>query len=305
MKIIKINKDIKMIDINGVDHASFFIQGEKKNILIESGYPSETELLLNGIKQLGLTLFDIDYFMATHIHLDHAGASGYLASKNRNLKVFIHEIGARHLINPGRLNESAKRAYKNRFDSIGSMLPVSVEQVHPLQDLEEIDLGGNKLQVFFTPGHAKHHLIILEKNNKIIFTGDAMGAKYPGVPLYLTIPPPDYNKEQALNSIDLIKELDPSSLIFTHFGQLNHDMLKNVYDEIKNKHEFWCNSIRMILEENPNISKEKILEIMLKKTSILNSLSNETRKIYEQVTINSFNLNIEGVSRYLKKNNLI
>ncbi|NVM00957.1 MAG: MBL fold metallo-hydrolase [Candidatus Helarchaeota archaeon] len=305
MKIVDINKQIKMIDINGVDHTSFFIQGDEKNILIESGYPSETDLLFEGIEKLGLTISDIDYFIATHIHLDHVGAAGYLASKNRNLIVFIHEIGARHLINPERLNESAKRAYKERFSAIGSMVPAPAEQVHPLQDLEEIELGGNSIRVHFTPGHAKHHLIILEKNNNILFTGDAMGANYPGVPLYITVPPPDYNKEQALKSIDLIKELDPSLLIFTHFGRLNPSKRENVYNQIKNKHKFWCNSIKKILKGNSNISKKKILEIMLKKTSILDSLTEEIRKIYEQVTINSFNLNIEGVSRYLKKNNLI
>lgn len=305
VRIIDINKEIKMIDLNGINHASFFIKGNKKNILIESGYPSETNLLIEGLKKLGLKKSDINYFLSTHIHLDHVGSAGFLVKDNQELKIFIHELGAKHLINPDKLNTSARQAYKDEFFAIGPMEPISTDHVYPLKNHEIIQLGGNNLTVYFTPGHAKHHLVVLEEKNNILFAGDALGVMYPGVPHYIVTPPPDYDMNLAINSIDLIKSLNPSLLILTHFGPLNPTIDRNIYERIKYMHKDWSNTIQEILKTNPNTPNTEILKKMLKKSSILNLLKPEPKKIYEKIIINSFNLNIEGISRYLKKNNLV
>jgi len=293
-----------MIDLNGVNHTSYLVQGEEKRMIVESGYPSETVLLYKGLKKLDLTINDIDYFIATHIHLDHVGAAGFLAEKNPKLKIFIHEIGVKHLINPKRLNLSAKRAYGPIFNSIGEMKPVPPDQVFPLKDHEIIDLGGNKLKIFFTPGHAKHHIVILIEKDNILFSGDALGAKYPGVHLFIVTPPPDYNMELAINSIELIKNLKPSLLLYTHFGPIYPEN-QNYYDDIILMHKNWCGTIQKMLKKNPNTSKPEILNELLNFTSILNSLNPKKRKFWEVGITNSFKLSIEGILRYLKKNNLI
>jgi len=300
VKAIEIDKKIKMIDLNGLNHTSYFIQGEEKNIIIESGFPSETDLLIEGLNQLDLTPNDVDLFLATHIHLDHVGAAGFLASKNPNLIVLIHEIGAKHLINPDRLNASAKRAYGDRFDLIGNLKPIPSNQVHALKDTEIINLGGIDLKIFFTPGHAKHHLIVFEEKKRILFPGDALGTNYPGIPPFIVTPPPDYNMDLSINSIELIQNLKPTLLLYTHFGPFQPNNQKH-YGHLKNMHIEWCGTIKRILKENPNTSRQKIIRAILKKTDLLNSITSKKRKIWEEIILNSLNLSIEGIIRYLRK----
>ncbi len=154
--------------------------------------------------------------LLTHVHLDHAGASGSLAQQWPELDVYVHELGAVHLADPSRLVKSARRLYGDDMDRLwGDMLPVPERNLHELRGGELLD-GG--FEVAYTPGHASHHVSYLHDGTA--FVGDAAGVRI--APSSLTIPPtppPDIDIEAWHESIGLIASWAPERLAITHFGE--------------------------------------------------------------------------------------
>ena len=153
----------------------------------------------------------------THIHLDHAGASGSLVRRWPDLQVYVHERGAPHMINPEKLMASASRLYGEDMDRRwGEMVPVPEANVHVLRGGEELD-GG--FEVAYTPGHASHHVSYLHHESGTAFVGDVGGVRIPPSPLALPpTPPPDIDLELWRSSIDLVSGWRPRQLAMTHFG---------------------------------------------------------------------------------------
>jgi glyoxylase-like metal-dependent hydrolase (beta-lactamase superfamily II) len=151
----------------------------------------------------------------THIHLDHAGASGSLARRFPDLEVWVHERGAPHLIDPGRLLESAARLYGADMERLwGEVLPVPAERIRVLS-------GGESLgpfRVSYTPGHASHHVSYLHEPSGRVFTGDVTGVRIGEGCVLAPTPPPDIDLEAWRASLDAIERLRPRSLAVTHFG---------------------------------------------------------------------------------------
>ena len=160
--------------------------------------------------------------LLTHIHLDHAGATGALAARFPQLEVYVHERGAPHVIDPSKLLASAGRLYgeDNMRRLWGEVLPVPAERVHALAGGETLPLGeAGTFRVAYTPGHASHHVCYLEEGSGQAFVGDMAGVRIP--PAEVTIaptPPPDIDVEAWDASLDLIADWRPASLGLTHFG---------------------------------------------------------------------------------------
>jgi glyoxylase-like metal-dependent hydrolase (beta-lactamase superfamily II) len=178
--------------------------------LVDPGPSSCLERLLEGL--------DGDRprsLLLTHIHLDHAGATGSLVRRWPELEVYVHERGARHLIDPGRLLESARRLYGEDMDRLwGEFLPVPEGNIRILTGGEQV-LDG--FEVAYTPGHASHHVSYLHEGTA--FVGDVGGVRI--MPEELTIPPtppPDINLEAWHRSLEQIRAWGPDRLAFTHFG---------------------------------------------------------------------------------------
>jgi glyoxylase-like metal-dependent hydrolase (beta-lactamase superfamily II) len=154
--------------------------------------------------------------LLTHIHLDHAGASGALVQRWPDLEVYVHERGAPHLIDPTRLFESARRLYGEDMDRLwGEMLPVPESQLRILKGGESLLEGA--FAVAYTPGHASHHVSYLHDGTA--FVGDTGGVRI--TPQTLTVaptPPPDIDLEAWHESIELIRRWSPQRLAITHFG---------------------------------------------------------------------------------------
>jgi glyoxylase-like metal-dependent hydrolase (beta-lactamase superfamily II) len=151
----------------------------------------------------------------THIHLDHAGASGSLLRRFGDIEVWVHERGAPHLIDPGKLLDSVTRLYGADMDRLwGEVLPVPAERVRVLK-------GGESLgpfQVAYTPGHASHHVSYLHTPSGCAFTGDVTGVRIGGAAVLAPTPPPDIDLQAWRASLELIEGWDPRSLAVTHFG---------------------------------------------------------------------------------------
>lgn len=151
----------------------------------------------------------------THIHLDHAGATGSLLSRFPQLEVWVHERGAPHMADPSRLLASAQRLYGSRMQELwGEMLPVPAERIRVLKGGETV----HGMQVAYTPGHASHHVSYLHLPSRWAFTGDVAGVRMAGSGVLAPTPPPDIDLPAWRRSLELVEAWHPSTLAVTHFG---------------------------------------------------------------------------------------
>jgi len=157
--------------------------------------------------------------LLTHIHLDHAAATGALVRRWPDLEVYVHERGAPHLIDPSRLLASAERLYGEHMERLwGEIVPVPERNVKPLAGGERM-LG---MRVAYTPGHASHHVSYLHEESGTAFVGDVAGARIPGVDLIVPpTPPPDIDIEAWEGSLATVEGWRPERLALTHFGPVD------------------------------------------------------------------------------------
>ena len=204
--------------------AAHLIPGADGHVLVDCGPESTLPRLKTAIQELGLEPGDVRHILLTHIHLDHAGAVGRLA-REWGARVYVHARGAKHLLDPSRLLESATRIYGSRMQSLwGNIEPVPEVQLTVLEGGETIEVSGQRFQVLYTPGHAVHHvafgwqrLVGIE-----VFAGDVAGVRLPGstIPVPPT-PPPDVNLETWSESVDALIRLAPRRLYLAHFGMVD------------------------------------------------------------------------------------
>ena len=149
--------------------------------LVETGPGTSVEPVARALETLGIEPDALAHIVLTHIHLDHAGGVGSLAGRFPNATVWVHERGARHLADPSRLVSSATRVYgEERMASLfGPVEPVPAERLRVLGDDEELNIGGRSLTALDTPGHASHHLALVDSSTGVVFTGDALGHPRP------------------------------------------------------------------------------------------------------------------------------
>jgi len=190
-------------------------------LVVDPGPASTLPSLRRGLETLGLAEPDLAAVLLTHIHLDHAGASGTLARANPGLKVYVHARGAHHLVDPTKLVNSATRLYGARMDELwGEIAPVGERQVVVLEGGEILRFGDRRIEVAYTPGHAWHHVSYFDSEAGTAFVGDTAGIAGPRLPVVLPVtPPPDFDLEEWLGSIDRIRSWHPAELILTHFGR--------------------------------------------------------------------------------------
>lgn len=196
--------------------ASYLLPGPELT-LIEAGPASTTPVLLSGIRSAGFDPADITRLIVTHIHLDHAGASGLLLRHFPRAKVFVHPKGARHLIDPSKLIASAERIYGDQMQTLwGDIVPVPEDRVVIAEDQDMI----GSLKAIDTPGHAVHHHSYYDASTGTVFTGDVAGVRI-DTTRYVRppTPPPELDLDAWAKSIERLRRLEPRRLALTHFGE--------------------------------------------------------------------------------------
>jgi glyoxylase-like metal-dependent hydrolase (beta-lactamase superfamily II) len=215
---------VETIDLNflGTEKviATFLLLGGNSAAIVETGPTSCLEHLQAGLKANGVSPEDVWEVLLTHIHLDHAGASGHLAGLLPNATFYVHELGYPHLADPSKLVTSATRIYGERMDELwGEARPVPEERLVVLGDGEEVGAAGGRLVAHDTPGHAYHHLAYLEPDSGSLFAGDVAGIRLPGQSYVRPpTPPPEIDVEAWVRSIENIRKMAPVTLHPTHFG---------------------------------------------------------------------------------------
>jgi len=189
------------------------------------------------LAERGLELSDVRHLLLSHIHLDHAGAAGALVREHPELQVHVSEIGAPHLIDPSRLEASARRLYGDEFDTLwGELAPVPEENVHTVDP----ELLG--LACFPSPGHASHHVCYLDAAGTL-YAGDAAGVRIlPSSVVVPPTPPPEVDLEAWLTTLDEIERRGPERLALIHFG-VAEDLQRHLA-ELRERLERWSERVR-------------------------------------------------------------
>lgn len=193
--------------------ASYPIETDEGLALFDCGPASTLSALEAGLASRGLSLDDVSHLLLSHIHLDHAGAAGSIVRAHPHIQVHVSSIGAPHLLDPSRLEASARRLYGDAFDALwGALVPIPDGNLHVVGD--EV-LG---LEAFPTPGHAAHHVSYLDREGTL-YSGDAAGARLdPARFVMPPLPPPEVDLEAWESTIAETERRAPSRLALVHFG---------------------------------------------------------------------------------------
>jgi glyoxylase-like metal-dependent hydrolase (beta-lactamase superfamily II) len=205
---------MRAIDVEHLGRPHVIACWEVDGMLVDPGPESSLSTLLEKIDEQRP-----EAILLTHIHLDHAAATGAMVARWPDLQVYVHERGAPHIIDPSRLLNSAARLYGDTLEYLwGKIQPVPEANVHALSGGETL-LG---MRVAYTPGHASHHVAYLHEGTGTAFVGDVAACRLPGTDLVIPpTPPPDIDVEAWEASIDLIADWQPTSLALTHFGAVD------------------------------------------------------------------------------------
>jgi glyoxylase-like metal-dependent hydrolase (beta-lactamase superfamily II) len=189
--------------------------------LVETGPTTSVQAVRAGLHELGIGRDDLAHVVVTHIHLDHAGGAGALSSHFPRATVWVHERGAPHLEDPGRLVRSAARIYGDARlrELFGTVHPVPAMRLRALADGDTVPLGDRSLEALYTPGHAGHHVCLVDSATGGVFVGDAVGVFLPDVRvLRPATPPPEFDLELAVASVERVRARRPPLILFSHFG---------------------------------------------------------------------------------------
>jgi len=226
----------------------YLVETEDGLALQDCGPSTCIPALKERLAERGLALTDVRHLLLSHIHLDHAGAAGTLVREHPGLQVHVSEIGAPHLVDPSRLERSARRLYGDEFDSLwGELAPVPEANVHPVGD--EV-LG---LACFPSPGHAAHHVCYLAADGTL-YAGDATGVRIiPGRHILPVAPPPEVDLDGWERTIDEIERRAPERLALIHFGVVEQprDHLRRLRRQLR----IWAQRVRQ------GMSEEEFVEV--------------------------------------------
>ena len=292
IEIIKLNADPVSKKENYI--MSYLVVGRDAKVLIETGPRNSLETLKESLRNVGFALREVDAVFVTHIHLDHAGGLGEVV-KECNCKAYVHPKGIRHLVDPSRLNEAARKALGEEvFEAYGPAAPVEESYLVPTEDGQKVKVGDVEVEVVHTPGHAPHHQAFLV--NGVLFPGDALGEVTTWLGAYTPTTPHRTILSMLIDSIFKLIDLEPWASAYTHRGfvmgkenvllQMTGavEQLRTWYQVIWTRsrlcgEDVWC-YYRYLLSSDPLLRR---LEDELERSSLLR---------------NSVRMSIDGIYKY-------
>jgi glyoxylase-like metal-dependent hydrolase (beta-lactamase superfamily II) len=294
---------ITAIDVHWAGHpraiACALLRFENYCALIDPGPASTIDALRQQLEQQGVTVGDLSAILLTHIHLDHAAATGTLVRENPRLKVYVHCRGVDHLIDPTKLLKSASRLYGDDMERLfGVFLPVPSTNIQALEGGEVLALGQRTLQVLYTPGHAAHHVTYFDPVERVAFVGDTCGISIEGHPYILpATPPPDISVELWDASLDAIGGLHPKRLFLTHFSFSDNaaEHIVNYRERLHRWRELSASLLAQKLEESAAMHRFA-QQIGAEATQFLSP-----NQVAEYLFTGALNLSWLGLARYHRK----
>lgn len=210
--------------------------------LIETGPATVFDTLRTALDRKGV---EPKHVVLTHIHLDHGGGVGHVARLFPGATIWVHDVGAPHVVDPTRLVASARRLFGEALDTLyGEPEAVAEERIRVMEEGTVIDLGDRRLQTLYTPGHARHEVTLYETESGAAFVGDTAGVCYGEAWQKPATPPPEFDLDAALDSIARVQKLRPSTVCFTHFGPGSESVLDRAARDLR----AWDEILRPLVE---------------------------------------------------------
>ena len=277
--------------------AVYYLPGPDRSALVEAGPGSSIRHTMKALEELEVE--HLDFIILTHIHLDHAGAIGHLCERFSSAKVIVREEGAPHLVDPSRLWASAARLYPDMEKIWGEMRPVPKDRIRAISSDEAVaDLGGGRrIDAIYTPGHARHHMALLDRQSGDLFAGDAIGVRLQDAGVIRpATPPPEFDLEAAVESIERMRAFRASRLLPTHFGPAPD--VNAALDEAILRLNQWVRAAASVVSAGGG-TDEVAMEFRSRKDDFYPDLTPEVTARLEGTT--SYDLNAAGIVRYLSK----
>ena len=275
------------------------LESDGHRAIVDPGPGSTLDTLKNQLRAHGASVSNLDAILLTHIHLDHAGATGVLVRENPRLAVYVHKLGAPHMLDPSKLLASAARLWPDTLQQLfGDALPVPKENLRILEGGETIALGSHRIEVAYTPGHASHHVSYFENLQGVAFVGDTAGVRIEGHSYAMpATPPPDIDLKIWDGSFAAILERKPKRLFLTHFGY-SDDPASHIAQFRERLHR-WMDMAVKILQSAP--SDEAAMESFMAQArdEIREHLPVEDVEQYIQTA--GLNLSFLGLARHARK----
>jgi glyoxylase-like metal-dependent hydrolase (beta-lactamase superfamily II) len=291
--------DTKMIGREMVTSA-YLLHGDEP-ALVETGPSLSRETVGRGLTELGIGPGDLAHVVVTHIHLDHAGGVGALARAYPRAAVWVHQRGAPHLADPTRLVSSVERVYgaERARAYFGGVEPTPADRLRAVDDGDVIALGGRSLEVLYTPGHASHHVALVDSQSGAVFAGDAIGVHLPDVKvLRPATPPPDIDVELGVQSIERIRDHARSVLLLSHFGAVPD--VNAICDLAIVRLRGWAENVREALGRTDDVDEiAKALQEHVTAEDLADAGEDADLERYE--LLSSVQINAMGLIRYWRK----
>jgi glyoxylase-like metal-dependent hydrolase (beta-lactamase superfamily II) len=274
------------------------LDGPSGLTLIDPGPTSCLPALERGLEAHGRRLADVRTLLLTHVHLDHAGATGTLLDRLPAATAYVHERGAPHMVDPTKLLFSATRLYGHNMDRFwGEFRACPPARLRVMQGGERIDLAGRTIEVKYTPGHASHHVSFFDTATGIAYVGDTGGIRVAGTYIKAPTPPPDIDLESWEASLEAIEAWRPTALVLTHFGRVD-DVGAHLRD------------FRTVLSRQAALVRETLAQEMTDEERIkrfVETMRADTRRVLSAEDAGSteaaaaFDLLWQGLARYWRK----
>jgi len=295
---------ISTLDNNWMGRARFIatalVESDGHRAIIDPGPGSTLDSLRKELTAHGVSPGDLDAVLLTHIHLDHAGATGALVRENPKLVVYVHQQGAPHMIDPTKLLASAARLWPGgELERLfGEALPVPAENLRILEGGETITLGARKIEVAYTPGHASHHVSYFENLEGVAFVGDTTGIRIEGHSFVMpATPPPDIDLRIWDTSFATILERQPARLFLTHFG-FSENPAAHIA-QFRERLHHWMEMTEKILQTARDDAQAMDSFMASARAEIAQHLPAEDIDQYVQIA--GLNLSFLGLARHARK----
>jgi glyoxylase-like metal-dependent hydrolase (beta-lactamase superfamily II) len=301
--MISLASGVSYVDVHFLNRrgliASVILHGPGGVAIIDPGPTSTLPTLRRALEDAGLSLADVRSLLLTHIHLDHAGAVGTLVRERPDLRVYVHEKGVPHIVDPSMLLASATRLFGEHMDRLwGEVRPVPESNIRVLRGGERITAGGRDFDVAYTPGHASHHVSYFSRDTGVAFVGDTAGVRLlPGGINVPPTPPPDIDLEIWREGLAAIAAWHPATLFITHFGP--HEPVATHLAELADNLAMTADLAKQSLaREGTDDEREQWFAEEWRRV-LRRRLSSDDAHAYEDA--GRFDLNWRGLARYWRK----
>jgi glyoxylase-like metal-dependent hydrolase (beta-lactamase superfamily II) len=222
MSTFQVTDGVHGIDVELFDSGvtSVYLFDDEEPALVDAGTAASAEVVAEGMAECGVDPADLERLVLSHVHVDHSGAASALVEASPDLEVYIHERTAPHLIDPGALVESSRRAMGDAFELMGEQGPVPEANVVAVPDEgRTVDLGENTLEMIHAPGHSPDHFAVWNPERRLLFAAECLGVYLERADAWF--PPatlPNFDPDLLAEAIETLRALDPETVVLPHFG---------------------------------------------------------------------------------------